>query len=392
MRLWSVFRRSMLLQLRDYWALLLTLVSAPFFVAVYWMITSSTAATAKVAWVDLDTPAPQLSATLDSAPQNPAPLDGEAELRAYATALRLQNGALALALQPLPDRATADLRVSNRDADLVLLIPPGFSDSLAHGGQPQVELRGDLGNPRYALSSILAITAVDGYVRTKTGARNAYDFRETFLGNSGTRTDFELAIPGQVAFSLIMLLFTAGMIFIRDIEDRTLQRLVLTRMSALDYIVGIGSTQILTGIASVGLTLLTASAFGYRFEGSLAALAALSMVTLAGIIGVSLVVASLCARTFLFLTAGNIPLFLLMFLTGAMFPLARNPFVEFAGIGIAWNDLLPPTLAVVALQKVMTQGAGLAQIVPHLIALTLVAALWLIGGTLLFRRMHLRTH
>jgi ABC-type multidrug transport system permease subunit len=115
------------------------------------------------------------------------------------------------------------------------------------------------------------------------------------------------------------------------------------------------------------------------------------MVTLAGIIGVSLVVASLCARTFLFLTAGNIPLFLLMFLTGAMFPLARNPFVEFAGIGIAWNDLLPPTLAVVALQKVMTQGAGLAEIIPHLIALTVVAALWLSGGTLLFRRMHLRT-
>jgi ABC-2 type transport system permease protein len=82
----------------------------------------------------------------------------------------------------------------------------------------------------------------------------------------------------------------------------------------------------------------------------------------------------------------NFPLGFLMFLTGAAFPLPRMNLFTLAGRGFALADLLPPTHAVVALNKIFTLGAGLEQVAFELAALTLLSALYFGLGVWLFQR------
>ena len=79
-----------------------------------------------------------------------------------------------------------------------------------------------------------------------------------------------------------------------------------------------------------------------------------------------------------------------MCLTGAIFPLPRAELFTLFGHGIAIYDLLPPTHAVNALNKVFTMGAGLGDVTFELLALILLSALYFGAGVWLFQRMHLR--
>jgi ABC-2 type transport system permease protein len=53
-------------------------------------------------------------------------------------------------------------------------------------------------------------------------------------------------------------------------------------------------------------------------------------------------------------------------------------------------DSLPPTHAAVALNKVLSLGAGMDDIVYELSAMTVLSLLYFAAGVWLFRRMHLR--
>ena len=75
-----------------------------------------------------------------------------------------------------------------------------------------------------------------------------------------------------------------------------------------------------------------------------------------------------------------------MFLTGAAFPLPRNNLFTLAGRGFALPDLLPPTHAVIALNKIFTLGAGPDQVAFELAALSLLSAAYFGMGVWLFQR------
>jgi ABC-2 type transport system permease protein len=62
-----------------------------------------------------------------------------------------------------------------------------------------------------------------------------------------------------------------------------------------------------------------------------------------------------------------------------------------AGHDFGPYDILPPTHAVVALNKVLTLGAGLDEVAFELSALTILSVLYFVIGVLLFKRVHLRS-
>ncbi len=81
---------------------------------------------------------------------------------------------------------------------------------------------------------------------------------------------------------------------------------------------------------------------------------------------------------------------MLMFLTGAAFPLPRLTLFTCFGHGFSLADLLPPTHAVVALNKIFTLGGGLRDVAIELIALTLLSALHFGLGVRLFQRTQMQ--
>jgi ABC-2 type transport system permease protein len=87
----------------------------------------------------------------------------------------------------------------------------------------------------------------------------------------------------------------------------------------------------------------------------------------------------------------NFPMALMMFFSGSIFPLPRVTLFSLAGHPIGLYDFLPPTHAVVALNKILTLGSGLDEVAYELAALTILSVLYFAIGAWLFGRYHLRS-
>ena len=83
------------------------------------------------------------------------------------------------------------------------------------------------------------------------------------MGNSMIKSEFDIYAPGIFIFSIIMLILSASLSIIRDIEDKTMIRLKLTKMTVFDYLLGNTFVQWVIGVLSFGLTIWIAILLGY---------------------------------------------------------------------------------------------------------------------------------
>lgn len=369
----GVFRKSLLEQLRAYWSLALTLVIAPCFVLIYWLMVSGGSTVYTVLVLDQD--------------RGP---HGRAAAQAL-TALTHQTGQPMLKVAPVADRAAGEAALKDRAAAALVILPPDFSDALtAAGPGARVTLVGDLTNPQYAVAAVLASAALDEYVRAASGEPRSVTWAEEPLGQSAARTEFEIYVPALLILAVVMLVFQAAMVVAREVEAGTLRRLQLTRMTAFDLLAGVTATQVLIGSVAVALTFLTAAALGFRSAGPLWLAVLIGALTTFSIVGVGLLVACFSRSVSEAFILANFPLIFLMFFTGAIYPMPPVPLFAVAGRTINLFDCLPPTHAVVALNKVLTLGAGPGDVAYELTAVVLLSALYFIAGVWLFQRRHLR--
>ena len=77
-------------------------------------------------------------------------------------------------------------------------------------------------------------------------------------------------------------------------------------------------------------------------------------------------------------------------MSGSIFPLPSVSLFTIGGRAIGLYDILPPTHAVVALNKVLTLGAGLNDVIYELVALMVLSVLYFAIGVWLFNRIRLR--
>jgi ABC-2 type transport system permease protein len=197
-------------------------------------------------------------------------------------------------------------------------------------------------------------------------------------------------VPGLLVLAVVLMVFQAAMTPARDIESGALKRLRLTRLSALDYLGGTSLWLALVSTLAVGLTFVVAVAFGFRSQGPLWLALLVTVLTSLSIIGIGLLVACFSKTVAQAFVIANFPLGFLMFLTGAAFPLPRFTLFSLFGRGFSLPDLLPPTHAVVALNKIFTLGAGFGDVVFELAALTVLTLAYFGAGVWLFQRTQMR--
>lgn len=381
MRLMSVFGKSLREQLRSVWMLLLTLIITPFFVLLYWLMTGGGSTTYNVLVINHDTD---------------VVLAGGEQAIAAIEAITWANGQPILKVVRVTDRAEAETRLRNREAAALVIIPDDFSRTLraARAGSATppstVTVVGDLTNPYYTIVAVMAMTGIDNYIQATIDQPRVVELKEEPLGASAARTEFEIYVPALLVLSVVMLIFQVAMTVTREVEGGTLRRLQLTRMTAFDLLAGISATQVLLGIASVLLTFLVATALGFRSQGPLWVAVLIAAVTSLSIVGVGLLVACFARTVSEAFIYANFPLILLMFFSGAVFPIPPIPLFTVNGRTIALFDFLPPTQAVVALNKVLTLGAGLNDVLYELGAVLILSVIYFAAGVWLFRRIHLK--
>ncbi len=380
MRLLSVFLKSMREQLRSVWLLILTISIAPVFVLVYWFITGGGTTTYKVMVINNDQPG-----------SNSASL----QIIENIQTLSYANGQPILKVLMSSDRVEAEGGLKNREAAALLIFPADFTSTLAAAKEPgseastQLTVVGDLTYPYYPLVSIMALTAVDDYVKTELGQNSPVLLEEVPLGASSARTEFEMYVPALLILAVVMMIFQTSMTVAREVEGGTLRRLQMTNMTAFDLLGGISLTQVLIGVIAVIFTFLIAVLLGFHSQGSLWLAILVGVLTSFSIIGVGLIIACLARTVSEAFIYANFPLIFLMFFTGATFPIPAVPLFTIGSRTIGLFDALPPTHAVVALNKVLTLGAGFSDILYELAALTILSFLYFGIGVWLFQKIRL---
>lgn len=382
MKLWLVFKKSLQELWRDPLVLSLTLVFAPCFMVVYALFFPSGSTTYTILVLDID--------------QGVTLPDGSA-WKASAGALEAINavsyadGKPMLKARLVSSRAEADQLLRSRSGVALVTFGAGFSAdlvSLKQGSKQPVDLvfGGDLTNPYYPIAAILATSAVDGYILQAANVTPPVTYIEEPLGGSGTRTEYEIYVPGLLVFAIIMLVFLASMTVAREIEAGTLKRLQLTRLRAFDLLGGITLALVLVGVLSQGLAYAAALAMGFHSQGPLWAALLVGALTSLAVVGCGMVVACFSRTVSQAFVIANFPLAFFMFFSGVMYPIPKFTVFTIGEQAIGVFDILPTTHAVAALSKIFTFGASAGEVAFELAALALLSAVYFAVGVWLFQR------
>ncbi len=389
MRIWSVFRKNVRESKRDLWTVLLSMAFAPLFVFLYWLITEGTGATSyHLLVVNQD-----VSVTL----ADDSMLSAGLEILNGLQELTHEDGRPLLHVELSANQSEAEAKLRDRDASALVIIPEEFSTQLAAfqsgdtAANTKLTFVGDLSNPTYMLVAIMGMTVADQYTQDFTEAPRPVELVEIPLGASAARTEFEIYVPGLFVFSIIMIIFLAAMTPARDIEAGVMRRLRLTRLSTAEYLGGTSLWLAVVALLEVLLTFGTALAFGFRSQGPLWLAVVVAVITAVSAIGAGLIVACFSKTVSKAFVVANFPFGLLVFLTGSIFPLPRQALFNLFGHDITLFDVLPPTHAVIALNKIFTLGVGLEDILFELAALILLSGLYFGVGVWIFQRTQMQT-
>ena len=366
--------------------LLLTVCMAPFFVFIYFMMSH-------VAEVHYDI----VVVNNDKGFEFP---NGTFNHGNFLIDLINQSGTdsleIPLRVRVLKSREEAEKKLKNKKADALLVLPEDFSERIGNvilnpgSGSIQVGFSGDLTSVSYMVSAIWTNEILNEYLAEITGMKRLVTVVETPLGISGSVDEFDLWVPGLLILSVIMLMFTATIAIVAEVENRTILRLKFSRVTTFELLSGIGLVQIGVGLVSIILTLLVAVLLGFEYVGSLGLFILITVLTSISIISFSLILAGATKSINEVLIVGNFPLFIFMFFSGAAFPIKAKELFSIAGYPISWQSLMSPSHAISAVNKIWIMGMDFKDILPELIALIIIGLLYFLIGAWLFNYRHMR--
>ncbi len=225
--------------------------------------------------------------------------------------------------------------------------------------------------------------APNGYVLERmlrsTGGRTGYE-RRTVKGRQIRYVDW--VVPGILAMNMMFsCLFGVGYVIVRYRKNGFLKRLKATPLNPFEFL----SAQMVSRLILIQtITVLVYAGCNYfiHFEmrGSYVNLFLVSLLGAICLISLGLLVSSRLSSEELAGGILNLLTWPMMLLSGVWFSLeGTNPVVQ----KIAW--FLPLTHIVDAARAIMTDGAGLVAIAPQLTALGIMAAVFLLIGSFIFR-------
>jgi ABC-2 type transport system permease protein len=292
------------------------------------------------------------------------------------------------------DQGTAERLVRTREADLLVVIPAGFSSQLRafradpSGPPPRLTNRHNPANLRSAMAMAMSDYVAFLYASAVTRAPSPIALEATPVAPAANRSEFDLYVPALLVLAVIMVLFTAAASLIKEVDKGTMVRLALSRVTTAELLTAITIVQVVIGAAAVLLSYAAAVSVGYQSQGSWAAMLAVASLATVSVVAISVLVAAFMRTIFELLTVGCFPFFVLMFFSDAMVPLPKIPLFHVAGNVVNASDVLPTSLAVRALNRILNDGAGLGDAWFEMAGIALLTAAYFAAGIALFRRRH----
>ena len=386
MMLWSVIKKSILEQIRSFWILFLTVCMAPFFVVIYYLISESEEPSYDIVVVNQD----------DGLVLSRDTLNYGKMLVTFMEEFKSDTFGFPLTVEYLENRAAGIRLLKSRKSDALVVIPAGFTrvvnGLLSSSSKEKIEIEfvGDLTNYEYMVCAIWAGEIMDQAVFHLSGTDRPFEITETIISGSGKMDDFDYYIPGILVLSIIMLMFSASIALIMEVENKTILRLKLSRIGSFRLLSGISIVQVMVGIISILITLLVAVWLGFDYTGSILVMLFIAVLTCLSIVAFSLVIAGITKTSNEILIVGNFPLFLFMFFTGAAFPINGKALFSLGDYAFTIQGLMSPTHAVSAIRKTMILDMGIGEVLPELAWLMVLTILYFLAGVWVFRKRHMK--
>ncbi|HEX9901225.1 MAG TPA: ABC transporter permease [Acidobacteriota bacterium] len=388
MKLMAYWQKTFRENLREWKILILTLVFGPFFVYLMFAYFKAAAPAYTLLVLNEDQPAARPTGK---------PLEAGRELWAAWDKLTYPDGKPVFKTRAAVSLDQGRRLLKDREADLLVRIPPDFSRSLeAYGVDRSRPLApvlniGDESSVRFMVAASFADAVSYGYVASAVGLELPAAVSFEGAGSGRSPSDFDLYVPALMVLAVIMVMFTAAASLIKEVDKGTITRLVLSRMSTFEFLSAVSLNQMLIGTAALALSYLAAQSVGYRIHGSLMLFLAVGAFSVLSVVAISLVVAGFLRTIFELLTVGVFPFFILMFFSESMFPLPKVVFFQMAGHTFYLNDILPTSLTVRAFNKILNFEAGLKEVSFELAGILVLTVLYFALGLWVFRRRHLRS-
>jgi ABC-2 type transport system permease protein len=258
----------------------------------------------------------------------------------------------------------------------------------AEGGA--VTIGGDALYARFYRASVLVEEVVYGYVDSLSGLPEAVHVLEKPVFGPGPKSEFDLYAPGMILFGLLMIIPQTAMLVAREVRWGTLRRLSLTRMGAGDLLGGVSLSQMAVAVVQVVLVFGVALALGFNNQGSLLLAILVGLVVSFSAIGLGLLVACFVENDGQAINVGSTVMMILVFFSGALYQLPPLTILTLAGHQIGVFDIFPATHGFLALQQVLTYGAGLRDIAFRLGATMVLSLFTFAFGVFAFQRLKMR--
>jgi len=88
---------------------------------------------------------------------------------------------------------------------------------------------------KYMIGAVWVYSGISGFIARETGLSDPLQLKETPIGISSSRTDFELAVPGLLILSIIMLMLSAHQQWFTNQRIKLLEDLKFHRSQLRNY-------------------------------------------------------------------------------------------------------------------------------------------------------------
>jgi ABC-2 type transport system permease protein len=320
-------------------------------------------------------------------PSQDEPLIEELKAQKYS------SGRAVFEITVTTDQVAAEAALEARDITALVVFAPHDAGAGTH-----VTIWGDPLYPRFHRASAILNDVLNRSADRLSGRPEIVRVVEQpiFAAGSSTafntdpQTEFDLYAPGMMIFALLMIIPQTAMLVAREIRWKTLRRLRLTRLSAFDLLAGVSLSQLLVALGQVLLVFVAALAMGFHNQGSLLLATVVGLIICFSAIGQGLVVACFSENDSQAANLGSVLSMLQVFVSGSFYQFPSLTLFTLAGHQIDLFDVFPATHGFMALQQVLTYGAGLGEVGFRLGATLLLSVAYFSGGVLIFRRLQMR--
>ena len=306
------------------------------------------------------------------------------------------DGKPVLDVVALADRGAAEATLRERKAALLLMIPADFSRALQAGVAGGVvtpavlQLAGDQASDSYVFAESFVASVVDSFTKRAIRWDKPEALDMGFISGTGTLSDLQFGIPGVLVFGVLFNTISAAMVLVREEVTGTLRRLQLSHAGAADVIVGVALAHLVLAALQVLLAFGVALLFGFKSPGSVWLAVGIGAVLSLAATGMGLMAACFAHNDGEAANLGTVFLMPIAFLSGAVFPMPAMPLFTMGGHVVQLYDIFPSAHAAEAMRRVLIYGDGPAAVAHSLAGLTVLSALYLALGVVIYRQLKLR--